>query len=49
LAPHKALKSRALSFLGMAGRVAQWVVAARATLQHGATSVHIAEAVQVAQ
>jgi hypothetical protein len=49
LAPHKALKSRALSSPGKTGRVAQWVAAAGAALQHGGTSVHTAEAAQVAQ
>jgi hypothetical protein len=49
LAPHKALKLGALSFLGEAGRMAQWVAAAGAALQRGAASVHADEVVQAAQ
>jgi hypothetical protein len=41
LAPHKVLKSGALSSLGEAGRVAQWVAAARAALQHRAALVRV--------
>jgi hypothetical protein len=49
LAPHKALKSGALSSPGEVGQVDQWVAAVRAALQRGATSVHATEAVRVAQ
>jgi hypothetical protein len=47
LAPHKALKSGALSSPSEVDRVAQWVATAGATLQHGAASVHTIEVAQV--
>jgi hypothetical protein len=43
LAPHKALKSGALSSPGGVGWMAQWAAAAGAALQRGAASVHADE------
>jgi hypothetical protein len=49
LAPHKVLKSGALSSPGEAGQMAQWMAVAGAALQRGAALAKANEAVRAAQ